>query len=252
MAKAARKKTIAISSLADVETNFRFPEGTYEAKVAACVPGESKRSDDPLINWKFEITEGPYAGKSINHKTSLGEKSLWKLKQLLEALNYDIPEDDFELDPEEVIDMELAIQIADRSYENDKGQEVTLSDITGYAPAGAAAGGEEEEEEEPEEKPARSKRAEKRAAAKASAKGKDADEEDEPEEKPAAGRKKAAGKKAKEPEYIATADEVNAMDQEELESLVEEHEIDVDLAAFKTLSKKRAAVIKAGGDLIEA
>lgn len=243
MAKAAKKKLISISSLADVETNFRFPEGTYEAKVVACELGESKRSDDSLIIWKFEITEGPYAGKSINHKTSLGEKSLWKLKQLLEALNYEIPEDDFELDPDEVMDSELAIQIADRTYENDRGQDVTVSDITGYAPAGAAAGGEEEaEEEEPEEKP-KSRRAEKRAAAK----GKDADEE---EEKPAT--KKAAGKKGKEPEHIATADEVNAMDQEELEALVEEHDIDVDLSAFKTLSKKRAAIIKAAGELIEA
>jgi hypothetical protein len=242
MAKAARKKLISISSLADVETNFRFPEGTYEAKVVSCEPGESKRSDDALINWKFEITEGPYAGKSISHKTSLGEKSLWKLKQLLEALNYEIPEDDFDLDPDEVIDSELAIQIADRTYENDKGQDVTLSDITGYAPAGAAGGGEDEpEEEEPEEKP-KSKRAEKRAAAKASAK--DADEE---EAAPAKGKAKK-----KEPETIATADDVNAMDQEELEALVEEHDIDVDLSAFKTLSKKRAAVIKAGGELIEA
>lgn len=233
MAKAAKKKVISISSLADVETNFRFPEGTYEAKVVGCEPGESKRSDDDLINWKFEITEGPYAGKSINHKTSLGEKSLWKLKQLLEALNYDIPEDDFDLDPDEVMDSELALQIADRRYENDKGTTVTVSDITGYGPAGAASGGDEKEEEEegPEEKPAKSKRAEKRAAAKASAAKK--------------------GKKA-EPETVATADEVNGMDQEELEALVEEHDIDVDLSAFKTLSKKRAAVIKAGGDLIEA
>jgi hypothetical protein len=247
MAKAARKKLISISSLADVETNFRFPEGTYEAKVVSCEPGESKRSDDALINWKFEITEGPYAGKSISHKTSLGEKSLWKLKQLLEALNYEIPEDDFDLDPDEVIDSELAIQIADRTYENDKGQDVTLSDITGYAPAGAAGGGEDEpEEEEPEEKP-KSKRAEKRAAAKAAAK--DADEE---EAAPAKGKAKPAKGKKEEPEYIATADDVNAMDQEELEALVEEHDIDVDLSAFKTLSKKRAAVIKAGGELIEA
>lgn len=231
MAKAAKKKMISVSSLADVETNFRFPEGTYEAKVIGCEHGESRRSGDDLIDWKFEITEGPYAGKSITHKTSLGEKSLWKLKQLLEALNYDIPEDDFDLDPDEVMDSELALQIADRTYENDKGVAVTVSDITGYGPAGAASGGDEkpEEEEEPEEKP-KSTRAQKRAAAKQSAK-----EEAEPAAKPA-----------------ATAEEVNGMDQEELEALVEEHDIDVDLSAFKTLSKKRAAVIKAGGDLIEA
>jgi hypothetical protein len=221
MAKAAKKKPISIPSLADVETSFRFPEGTYEAKVVGCERGESRRSDDDLINWRFEITEGPYAGKSISHKTSLSERSLWKLKQLLEALNYDIPDDDFDLDPDEVMDSELAIQIADRTYQNNQGQDVTISDVTGYAPAGAARGVDEKADEEEEDKPEKGKASSKKA-------------------------------KKEEPHAIATADEVNSMDQEELEALVEEHGIDVDLSEFRTLSKKRAAVIKAGGHLIEA
>ena len=241
MAKTAKRKLIRVASLADVETNFRFPEGTYEAKVAACSPGESKRSDDPLIEWKFEITEGPFAGKSITHRTSLSEKALWKLKQLLEALNYDIPEDEFDLDPDEVIDSELSIQIADRTYENDKGQDVTVSDVTGYAPAGASAEGAEEEEAEENEEKADKKQS--RSSTKRPASKKGGDEE----EAPARSSKKGGKKKA-----AATEDQVNAMDEEELETFIEEHELDVDLSGFKTLNKKRDAVIKAGGDLIAA
>ena len=42
-----------------------------------------------------------------------------------------------------------------------------------------------------------------------------------------------------------TADTINSMNQDELEALVEEHELDVDLDDFKTLRKKRTAVIDA-------
>lgn len=42
-----------------------------------------------------------------------------------------------------------------------------------------------------------------------------------------------------------TADDINAMNQDELEELVEEHELDVDLDDFKTLRKKRTAVVDA-------
>jgi len=42
-----------------------------------------------------------------------------------------------------------------------------------------------------------------------------------------------------------TADDINGMNQDELEELVEEHELDVDLDDFKTLRKKRSAVVDA-------
>lgn len=42
-----------------------------------------------------------------------------------------------------------------------------------------------------------------------------------------------------------TADDIAGMSQDELEELVEEHELDVDLDEFKTLRKKRTAVVDA-------
>lgn len=42
-----------------------------------------------------------------------------------------------------------------------------------------------------------------------------------------------------------SADDISSMNQDELEELVEEHELDVDLDGFKTLRKKRTAVIDA-------
>lgn len=51
-----------------------------------------------------------------------------------------------------------------------------------------------------------------------------------------------------------TADDINGMNQDELEELVEEHELDVDLDDYKTLRKKRTAVVDAAeeaGILVE-
>ena len=42
-----------------------------------------------------------------------------------------------------------------------------------------------------------------------------------------------------------TADDINGMNQDELEELVEEHELEVDLDDYKTLRKKRTAVVDA-------
>jgi len=42
-----------------------------------------------------------------------------------------------------------------------------------------------------------------------------------------------------------TADDINGMNQDELEELIEEHELDVDLDDHKTLRKKRTAVVDA-------
>jgi len=98
------------------------------------------------------------------------------------------------------------------------------------------------EDDEPEEKPAKGKKGKK---------SKD-DDEDEPEEKPAKGKKGAKGKKKSK--KIDRSD-VEDMDEDELETLLEEHDLDdeVDLDDYKSLKKKIAAVIEAldEADLLE-
>lgn len=77
------------------------------------------------------------------------------------------------------------------------------------------------------------------------------DEEEEEEEKPA----KAAKANGKAKKVVKTsADEVNEMDEDDLETLIGKHELEVDLSDHKILRKKRAAVIAAleENDLLEA
>lgn len=227
--KKKRKSVISVPSLADIETSTRFPEGVYQAKVVGCEPTEASTGTDQIA-WKFEITDGKFSGKTIPHYTPLTDKSLWKLKKLLEAIGFEIPDEEFDIDPDDVIDSELSIQIGDHEYEGR-----TRSEVVDYASAGEEELSEEEEEEKPEPK-AKGKKAAK----------KEPEEEEEEEEAPKSKGKKA-GKKKKP---AVTEEDVNNMDQEELESFVSENDIEVDLDEFKTLTKKRAAVIKAAGELI--
>jgi len=88
-----------------------------------------------------------------------------------------------------------------------------------------------EPEDEPEEKPKGRRGAKKD------------EEEDEPEGK--AGRSKTGSKKSSKKQTTWTEDEVQEMSEDELESVIEESGIEVDLDEFKTLRKKKNAVIDA-------
>lgn len=97
---------------------------------------------------------------------------------------------------------------------------------------------EEEEEDEPEEKTTKRKKA--------------SDEEDEPKGK--AGRSKGGSKKSSKKSTTWTEDEIQEMSEDELESVIEESGIEVDLDDYKTLRKKKNAVIDAltEADLLDA
>ena len=250
MARSSKKKVISVENLSTV--NARLTPGIYHVKVQDVVAHKVNVSG---LMWVFEVVDGDSTGaKTRPHFTSVEGPGRYRLKNLLKALDYDMPGSDFDLDLEEVIDAELFIEVIEKEWTRDDGTMAMGTEIAGYlsekeaaalddapkAKPAKAAEPEEDEEEEEEEEP-------KRKAKKAKpAEDEIPFEEDEEEEKPAP---KSKGKKAKKP--AITEDMINEMDTEELEAFVEEHELDVEISKFRTLSKQRAAVIKAAGDLIE-
>lgn len=80
-------------------------------------------------------------------------------------------------------------------------------------------------------------------------KSKSDDDDDDDDDEP---KGKKGGKKAKKPAKIDKSD-VEDMDEDELQELIDEHDLDVDLDDFKKLPKKVAAVIEAleDEDLLE-
>ena len=222
--KKRAKRTIFIPDLSKVEGRVTVPEGDYRVKV-----DEITEEQWAALDASDEIIEGDYKGKKLFYNTSLAEQSLWNLRSLLESLGIDDFDGDMELDLDDLVGRELMVTVEHDSYEGKKQAKVV--DFT------AIADDDEEEEEEEEEDPKAKKRRERRERRKMkkSSKSSGEDEDEEEDEKPKKSKKK--------PEL--DKEEILDMNEDELIELCEEHELDVDLDEFKTLRKKKNAVIDA-------
>jgi hypothetical protein len=222
--RAAKKSTVEID-FTGVESGgggFKIKEGPYLMAVEGVEDTESDAGNQ-MFKWTFVGKEGAARGKKFYQYTVYDPPdSLWKLRGLLEALGVEVPDGPMDLDLEEMVDLELIGIVSDEEYQNK-----VSSKMTDFEPVG----GEEEEEEDEKPKAKRGKN------------GKPAEEEEEEEEdeKPKKGAKK---KKTKELEAVS-AEEVKAMDEDELEELVGKYELDVDLTKLKTARRKATAVIAA-------
>lgn len=244
---------ISIPSLHDVEARVVIPEGDWGAKVKKVEEDEGDAG--PYLRWTFEITdEGKYEGKSPKpYVTSFAENSLWNLRGLLEALDVEIPEEAFEIDPDDMVDRELIITIRHDEYEGRP-----QSEVAGFMPIDEGEPAPEKEErssrrsrrEEPEpEKEERSSRRSRRSEPepepeRSSRRSRRSEPEPEKEER-SSRRGGRSSKKEEKKEDTITQSEISDMGEDELEDVIKEFELDVDLSKFRTLRKMRAAVIDA-------
>jgi hypothetical protein len=185
-----------------VEARVTLPEDDYRVKVAEITQEEGQNAD--YLKWKWEVVSGKFKGKFIYDNTSLAPQALWRLANLLTAMGQDVPDDDLELDFEELKGTEVMAVVHHEDYEGRPQAKVAdYYPVDGDAPAdddeedededekvskrGKAKKGkadDEDDDDEEDEKPA------KRRGRKA--KDEDEDDEDEEEEKPARGRKSKA------------------------------------------------------------
>lgn len=211
-AASRRKSGIAIPSLADVQGRIDIPENEYLVKVSGVNTEEGDKA--PYLSWQFEVAEGKSEGGTLYLNTSLSKKALWNLKTLLEALGVEIPDEDFEIEEDDMMGLELMVSVELETYEGKKRPKIVdFWPVEEDKPAARGRGNRDKEEAEP------ARRSSKKDA------------------KPA----RRGGKK--EPEL--TQDDINEMDQEGLEEFVEDNKLEVDLGKLKTLRKMRAAVIDA-------
>lgn len=241
-AKAANKVSVNFKG---VESRTTLPEDDYLLKVAEVSKEEGDKAD--YLKWKFEVADGKFEGQSVFYNTSLAPQALWNLRNLLLTLGVEVPNDELDIDFEELADLEMMGVIAHDTYEGKR-----QSRLVDFYATGEGEGAEETEKpskkkDEDEEKPARSRR------------GKDKEPEEEPgekpsrssrrsrtdeeEEKPARGKAKPS-KKAKDLDPVS-AEDVEDMDEDELSALNEEYGLDLDLEELKSRRKKVSAVIDA-------
>lgn len=203
--------------LSQAETRVLLPEGDYLVKVDKVTQEESKEGN-PYLSWVFRTIDDDkkYNGKPLYTNTSLQPQALWNLRNLLESLGEDIPDSEFDLDFEDLVGKQCVVAVEDDEWEGRK-----RSKITDYTPV---EGGAPDDETEPEPEP------EKEAPAPTKTRGRP--------------KKVVEPKPDPEPEDdLIDAADVRNMDEDQLQALIDEHELDVDLDSFATLRRKVNAVI---------
>lgn len=139
--KAKKKTKLSFPDLSEVEgRRTLLPEDTYKVKITGVRLEEGAKGD--YYAWEFQVIEGSCKGSKLWYNTSLSENSLWNLRGLLEAAGIEIPDSAFELEPSELMDLELMVDVEHEEYEGKD-----RAKIVNYHPIEE---GEEKEEEEVE------------------------------------------------------------------------------------------------------
>ena len=216
MARSKKKGNIVTLNMRGVETRVNVEPGEYDAKVVEVTQEEGDKGT--YLAWKFEITDGDAEGAPLYYNTSLTKQSLWNLKGLLETLDVDIPDDEFDIDLDELVDGELRLIVDEEEY-NGK----MKARVVDFEPIGKK-GKKKPKDDDSDKKPKK--------------KSKGDDDEDEGD------KKSKKDKKAKKLDKL-TQDEVGDMDQDELEEVNEKYELEVDFKKLKKLRDMKSAVIDA-------
>ncbi len=157
----------------------------------------------PMLRFILVITSGKQKGKKLYYNPSLQPQALWNLRGMLDACGVETPESSFDIDLDEMIDTEVGVGVTIGQHEGRDRSQV--SDFFPIEEVGESSS--DEDEEEPEE-----------------------NEEEESEEEEG------------EAEEL-TADDIRTYKAPELQELIDENELEVDLSEYKTIAKKRQAVI---------
>lgn len=191
-----------------VESYSRCPEGQFPAKLVKLEECTIQGSGDDGLKAKFEVTGGSGKGSNVFETFSLGEKALWKLKMMLEAMGLKAS-GKMTLDLDKLEGKSVGIEIVHDEYNGRKqakiAQYLKLSELEDTeADEDDEDDDDEDEDEEPVKKPA------KKAPTKKSKKqpepedededdDEEDDDDDEEEEKPVPKKssKKAPAKAAK-------------------------------------------------------
>jgi len=216
--KSAKAKGTVSINFKGVESRRTPPEGDYVATVLETENTTSAAAGNAQIKWTLEISRGEYKGTKVWFYTPLAENSLWKLHAWLTAMGEEVPEDEVDIDLDDLVGKELVVVLTHDTYQGKKQAKITdfqsMSDYSGQA-----------EMDEEDDKPAtKSKKASSKPA-----KAIDLDELDEDELKDMYVEK-----------GVGTLKAAKKLDEDELREAIQEH-IDEETAAEAKASKKPTA-----------
>lgn len=289
MARAKKKKDSVKVNFKGVESRQTPPEGDYKCEVLEVASKESGKGND-MLEFTCEISEGKYKGTKLWFYATLDEKSLWKLHAFLTALGEEVPDDEMDIDLTELVGSEFVGVLTHETYQGKKRAKLTDFDTIDNWEGGAE---DEDDEDDDDDKKSSKKSKGKKAGKGKSKSSDDDDDEDEDDEPKKKGKKskskksdddededdepkskkgkkskskdeddddddepkgkKSKGKSSKKKAKKIAADDVDDMDEDELQDLIDTHDLDVDLDDYSKLKKKVAAVKEAleDADLLE-
>lgn len=217
--KASSKGKKLTVNMAGVESRGHLEDGQYPGQVEACSVEDGDKAQ--YIKWEFVLVgsdEDKWRGRKVYYNTSLAAQALWNLRNLLETLGVEVPDDEMELDLKSYVGLKLMLRVQNETWEGKERPKVT-----DFTPMEEDEGGGDEAEEETEEAGEEEEAAE--------------EEEETAEEEEAEGDDEGDGK--------ISADEVRELDEAELKDLVKKHKLKVDLDKYPKAAKKIGAVIQA-------
>lgn len=120
MAKKRRPSKAVKVDLSGVESSQKaIPEGEYVVSVNdASIESSSKGND--YIKFEFEVIGGSHKGAKLYHNCSLLPQALFNLKNVLEALGFDIPTKAFDLDLSDLLGLECEVEVGHETFEGKK------------------------------------------------------------------------------------------------------------------------------------
>jgi hypothetical protein len=134
----------------DVEGGFEvLPEGTYRAVVDAIERQTSQRSGEPMLVWQYKVTEGKHKGTIVYDFTSLQKQALFRLKQRLQALGYEVPDGPLTFDTDDLIGTPVVLQVGPPRKDNDGNPRTNLIAVMAQSEGSEEPEVEEEAEVEP-------------------------------------------------------------------------------------------------------
>lgn len=121
MAKKKRRTGSSVNvNLSEVESTRKvLPEGEYVVSVNDASVEQSNQGND-YIKFEFEVIEGEHKKAKLFHNCSLQPQALFNLKNVLEALGFEIPKKAFDLELSNLLGLECEVVVGHEVYDGKK------------------------------------------------------------------------------------------------------------------------------------
>ena len=117
-------KRVVNLNMKDVPVGGVIPEGEYIVTVDEVSVEESQQGNQ-YLKWVFKVIDGPQKNSKIYHNTSLLPQSLFNLKNLLIALGVPVPDKAFQLNLDECEGCNCGVTVTHETYDGKKRSRVT-------------------------------------------------------------------------------------------------------------------------------